>query len=134
MVLKELVGSGNGTYCFFLGDSLRLKDGVVISKIDFRVKRDGTGPGFLVLDIGGACLSIVEVRRHYGKLEIAATPLVTHSQRLQLFRLCKPGGSYRFDSRSEIPNVLPTLFLSHEPIEVWDVKRATAQQSGSLSK
>ncbi len=59
---------------FLGGTPVRLADGVEFSRIDLRLRREGTHPGFLVLDLQGRCVPLDEVRQHYADLRITGTP------------------------------------------------------------
>jgi hypothetical protein len=64
----------NDVFQFFKGEYIELTNGIAVSRVDLRIKRDGPHPGFLVLELQGTCVGIEEVRRHYRGLEITDTP------------------------------------------------------------
>lgn len=72
--LSETEEGGNDVFQIFKSDPVRLLDGVVIENVDLRIRRVGPDPGFLVLDIGGRCIKIDDVRTHYASLSITDRP------------------------------------------------------------
>lgn len=59
---------------YFKSVPVELDDGVLISNVDLRVKRTGEDPGFMVLEIEGACVTLKQVRSHYSTLTITGSP------------------------------------------------------------
>ena len=59
---------------FFRGKNIQLADQVIVQTVDLRVNHNRPTPGFLVLDIDGACISLEHVRTHYGNLKITGIP------------------------------------------------------------
>ena len=53
---------------------IELTDGVIISTVDLRLKRVGKDSGFLVLDIGGNCITTSQLMVKYDYLRITGTP------------------------------------------------------------
>jgi len=72
--LVETDEGGNDLLRFFKSNRVKLLDGVVIENVDLRIKRVGPDPGFLVLDTGGSCVTIEDVRLHYKNLRITDRP------------------------------------------------------------
>jgi hypothetical protein len=73
-VLTETDNTGNDVFQFYESPSLGLKDGVAITNVDLRIKRRGVHPGFMVLEIGGTCVTLKEARVHYSDLVITGSP------------------------------------------------------------
>jgi hypothetical protein len=60
---------------FYIGGPVELSDGVVIDKVDLRIRHKTGHPGFLVLDkFGGTCISLSAVRSHYHNLTVTEYP------------------------------------------------------------
>ncbi|MBB6589689.1 hypothetical protein LBW62_24790 [Ralstonia solanacearum] len=100
--LTETDEGGNDVFQFFKSSPVKLSDGVVIENIDLRIKRQGSHPGFMVLRLGGPCISLDMVRSHYSNLEVTDIPRgrsleesTTHSTLLQWGRL-----SFSFKERN----------------------------------
>ncbi|WP_240651252.1 MULTISPECIES: hypothetical protein [unclassified Variovorax] len=72
--LSDTHAEGGDVFRFFEGTPVRLGDGTELARIDLRIKREGPHPGFLVLELGGRCVPMAEVRQHYAKLEITGVP------------------------------------------------------------
>jgi hypothetical protein len=72
--LSEYDNPSNDVFRFYKGGRTTLANGVVISNVDLRIKRQGPHPGFLVLELQGTCVGVEEVRKHYSGLEITDTP------------------------------------------------------------
>ena len=109
--LNERVEPGNDSYRFFLGDYLGLKGNVMISKIDFGIRGDGAGPGFLVLHLEGVRIRVAEVRRHYNTLEITAAPRGHSLEEATVFSTMQSWGELSFGFKERNPECLAYLVL-----------------------
>ena len=74
ITLSEYDHPSNDAFRFFKGGRTGLANGVIISNVDLRLKREEGHPGFLVLELQGTCVDIKEVRQHFERLEITHTP------------------------------------------------------------
>ncbi|MCL2178181.1 MAG: hypothetical protein FWC28_07870 [Proteobacteria bacterium] len=72
--LTEAVNKSNKLFHFFKSPPVVLSGGVVISNVDLRIKREGSHPGFLVLEIGGACITLEQIQEKYSELQISQLP------------------------------------------------------------
>jgi hypothetical protein len=72
--LLESDERSNDVFQFFKGESIELMNGIAVSGVDLRIKREGPHPGFLVLGLQGSCIGLEEVRKYYSNLEITSTP------------------------------------------------------------
>ena len=72
--LSETKEGGNDVFQIYKSDPVTLPDGVVIENVDLRIRRVGPDPGFLVLDTGGRCIKIDDVRTHYASLSVTDRP------------------------------------------------------------
>lgn len=72
--LRDTEAPGSEVFRFFDGTPVQLGDGVEVSQIDLRIKREGSHPGFLVLNLTGHCVSLDEVRQRYKNLQIFGVP------------------------------------------------------------
>ncbi len=70
----ESDNTGNEAFHFYKSGRVALSSDVAIATIDLRIKRAGGHPGFLALQLEGACISLDEVREKYSKLEITDVP------------------------------------------------------------
>lgn len=106
--LTETDNTSNDVFQFLKSNRIELKDDVDISNIDLRIKRHGTHPGFMVLEIGGACITLEQVRNHYSALEITQSPrgsladVTSHSTRL-------PWGDLSFSFAESNPRCLSSI-------------------------
>lgn len=74
---------------FLEGDGVDFSQGSQLTKFDLRLGNDANDPGFMVLSIGGACVTLEQVRNHYSALTITGSPrgrslddVTTHSTEL----------------------------------------------------
>ena len=72
--LIERENPSNELFQFYRSNPIELMEGVKITNVDLRIKRSDAHPGFMVLNIDGACVTLNQVRAHYGGLEITDTP------------------------------------------------------------
>ncbi len=71
--LKEV--DQNSYTVFYTGGGVPLANGVLISTIDLRLGREvGDSYAFLSIGLSGGCVSLGDVRAHFGPLEITETP------------------------------------------------------------
>lgn len=94
--LAERVEPSNEVFRFFEAASVQLADGVVISNVDLRIKRAGAHPGFLVLSVGGTCVALDQIRRHYGGLEITQAPRGRSLDEATTYTSMQPWGEMSF--------------------------------------
>lgn len=66
--------SFNPYFSFYTAGGVALDQGVVIEKIDLRLRREPPDPGFLVLTFAGTCVNKAEVMRRYGGLSLTEYP------------------------------------------------------------
>jgi hypothetical protein len=59
---------------FFDAKDIKFADGGRISNVDLRLPTKAGHPGFLVLSIDGTCITLDDVRQHYGELAITDVP------------------------------------------------------------
>jgi hypothetical protein len=67
--LSEIDDAFNTPFYFFGSPPIPLAEGVVISNVDLRIKRGSNHPGFLVLEVGGSCITMEQIRTQYGELQ-----------------------------------------------------------------
>jgi len=110
--LNEPIYYGKDASRFFTSENLGLKNNVVVSKIDFRTKPDGAGPGFLVLNFEGACIGIAEIRHHYKTLEITASPRGNSLDEATNFSTIQHWGELSFGFKERRPECLAYVVLN----------------------
>jgi hypothetical protein len=74
---EKPLGSGNDLFHLFESQPVTLPDGVIISNVDLRIKREGDHPGFLVLEMDvtdGTGVTLEQVQAPYTKLTLTNTP------------------------------------------------------------
>jgi hypothetical protein len=72
--LSETGKGGNDLFHLYHSTPVALAQGAVIANVDLRIPRSGAHPGFMVIELDGACVSLAEVRRHYGDLVLSGVP------------------------------------------------------------
>jgi hypothetical protein len=100
---------GNEIFQFFKSDPVLLNDGSVILNIDLRIKRQGSHPGFLVLELGGTCVPLEEVRGHYGDLQITDTPHGHSLDEKTSYTAYLPWGELSFGFAERNPDCLASI-------------------------
>jgi hypothetical protein len=74
---EKPLGSGNDQFHLFESQPVTLADGVIISNVDLRIKREGDHPGFLVLEMdvtGGTGVTLEQVQEQYSELTLTSIP------------------------------------------------------------
>jgi len=72
--LEDTHNTGNTVYYFYKGGPIDLENGVSVSNIDLRIKKDGKRPSFISLNLSGTCISWEEVKLHYKNIKITGLP------------------------------------------------------------
>ena len=113
-LLSTRLSDKNSTpYTTFLeGSGPELKEGVTISHIDLRLKPSGTGPGFLVLDIGGACVTVDQVKAHHENLRVTGLPREGSPDEETYYSKILPWGKLSFGFKEENPRCLSSVVFS----------------------
>lgn len=98
---------------FYEGQSVKLNDGAVIEKIDLRIGLEDSHPGFLVLDLGGACLSLDNVQAHFKSTEITQIPTGRSVDEATVHTSTHSWGTLSFGFREKNPNCL--AYIAFDP-------------------
>lgn len=109
VTLVERKTFGSDINQFFKSDPVLLNDGSVILNIDLRLKRHGFDPGFLVLELGGTCVPLEEVRGHYGDLQITDTPHGHSLDEKTSYTAYLPWGELSFGFAERNPDCLASV-------------------------
>ncbi|MGF6957225.1 hypothetical protein [Paraburkholderia youngii] len=65
----------NAAFQFYVGGPAKMADGIVVGKVDLRVRHTGGHPGFLALGkLSGECVTLAMVRAHYSNLKLTDSP------------------------------------------------------------
>ncbi|MCT8180426.1 MULTISPECIES: hypothetical protein [unclassified Variovorax] len=72
--LAEASSADDEPFRFFEGGPIRLGDGVEISSVDLRIRREPGHPGFLVIELQGRCVPLEEVRARHQLLSLTGVP------------------------------------------------------------
>lgn len=91
---------------FLEGSAVQLTDGVVISNLDLRVRRQGSHPGFLVLELQGRCVAFSEVSHHYPELTLTEVPRGRSLDEATSYTAVLPWGGLSFGFRERNPDCL----------------------------
>jgi len=109
--LFEVDEPSNHLFHFFESPPMALTEGVVISGLDLRLKRGGGHPGFLALAIGGACVTLDQIRAHYEPLKLTDAP---HGHSLNeefVYSQSRPWGELSFGFAERNPKCLSSIAL-----------------------
>ncbi|MEJ8860113.1 hypothetical protein WKW79_36685 [Variovorax robiniae] len=107
------VESSNDVFHFYRGGDLPLREGIVISKVDLRIKRAGVHPGFLVVDLTGTCVPLESVQRHYARLERTGVPRGRSLEEATSYSSLESWGKLSFGFREKNPGCL--AFIAFDP-------------------
>ncbi|MDM0110636.1 hypothetical protein QTI66_00665 [Variovorax sp. J22R133] len=105
--------SNGGPFRFYRAGPIQLDEGVVLSKVDLRIKRTGVHPGFLVLEVGGACLPLAKVREQYGTMHVTGAPRGRSPDDATTYSSPEPWGHLSFGFRERSPDCL--AYIAFEP-------------------
>ena len=98
--------SGTTSWNFFEGPGPKLSEGAIISNIDLRLRLNSEGQGFLVLEIGGACVTIDQIKAHYENLRITGSPRGGSLNAQTYYSKTLPWGELSFGIKEENPRCL----------------------------
>jgi len=101
--------NANEYYDFFRSPPIHLAEGVVISDVDLRIRREGKDLGFLVLGIGGVCITEDQLKTHYSPLKIIGTPHGHSLEEATTFSPDLPWGKLFFGFKERNPDCLATV-------------------------
>jgi hypothetical protein len=107
--LFETDYTGNDVFRFYESNRVELTERVAISKVDLRIKRTGDHPGFMVLNIEGTCISLDEVRRHYGKMTITDHPRGRSPDEVTSHSAILDWGKLSFSFKERNPDCLSSI-------------------------
>ena len=109
--LMETDYTGNDVFHFYRSDPIRLSDGVTVSNIDLRIRRKGGHPGFMVLSIDKACVTLDKVRGNYADLQITETPRGSPDDETS-YSTMLPWGKLSFGFAERNPNCLVSIVFN----------------------
>lgn len=118
--LTETDEGGNDVFQFFQSNPVKLLDGVVIENVDLRIKRIGPNPGFLVLNTGGSCITIDDVRTHYKDLRITDRPRGRSLDEVTSHTTTLPWGDLSFSFKESNRKCLASVVLNPQKAETGD--------------
>lgn len=107
--LSERDNAPNNLYHLYGSEPVALADGVVVSNVDLRIKIVGPHPGFMVLNIAGACVTIEQVRSHYSALTITDTPRGHSINDVTSYTSEQPWGKVSFSFAERNPKCLSSV-------------------------
>ena len=110
--LFEVADDGNGILHLFKSPPVALAEGVVISDLDLRLKRQGGGTGFLVLHIGGDCVTLDQIRSHYEPLKLTNLPSSLSPDDGTVYSHPRPWGELSFGFAQRNPKCLASIIFS----------------------
>jgi hypothetical protein len=110
--LRETDNAGNDVFQFYESPPIELADGVVISNVDLRIKRTGEHPGFMVLEIGGQCVTLEKIRLRYGNVRMTDSPRGNFQYAKVHYTANLPWGSLSFGFLERSPDCLASVALS----------------------
>lgn len=88
--------SVNPYFSFHTAGGIALAEGVVIEKLDLRLRKESPHPGFLVLTLAGTCVTKAEVMRRYSGLNLTDYPRGRSLDEEAHFSRSEPWGTLSF--------------------------------------
>ena len=104
--------SQNAYFTFYAATELALSHGVVIEKIDLRIKKEQPHPGFLVLTLSGTCVPKSEVLGRYQGLELTGVPRGRSPDEEASYSRREPWGKLSFGFAEHTPGCLRTVVFN----------------------
>ena len=86
-----------------------LAEGVEISDVDLRIKRRGVDPGGLGLKIGGACITLDQIRVRYDQLKVTGHPRGGSLDEQWAYSQILPWGTVTFGFAERNPRCLASV-------------------------
>ena len=86
-----------------------LAEGVIISDVNLRIRRRGGHPGLLGLDIGGACITLEQIRVRYDQLKSTGHPRGGSLDEKWYYAQELPWGSLSFGFAERNPDCLASV-------------------------
>ena len=108
-VLTEKEDDFNKLFLFYKSAPIQLTEGLVISGVDLRIKREGGHPGFLVLAVEGACITPAQLREHYKELQITQVPRGRSLEEETTFTQTLPWGKLSFGFKERNRDCLASI-------------------------
>ncbi|NML33282.1 hypothetical protein HHL14_20890 [Paraburkholderia sp. G-4-1-8] len=99
----------NREFRFYIGGPVKLSDGMTISKVDLRIRHKPGHPGFLVLNLDGACTDLNAVREHYGDLKVTDRPRGISLDEVTSYSAVLQWGKLSFSFKERNPNCLSSV-------------------------
>lgn len=103
VTLADSANRSNHLFYLYGSAPVTLADGVVLANVDLRIRREAGHPGFMVLELGGACVPLAEVRRHYGELTITGVPRGHSEHETTAHTSYRPWGALTFSFAERQP-------------------------------
>lgn len=94
---------------YYESEPISLADSVVIEDVDLRVSRSGETPGFLVLGLGGACVSLSQVREHYRQADFSAPTYTQSPEEKKYYSADVSRGKLHFGFKQGYPDCLASI-------------------------
>lgn len=99
---------------FYESKAIPLAGGMVIEGVDLRLSRAGKTPGFLLLPLKGAYVSLAQVRRQYGDLPLTDSPMGHSVMEKHVYTASLPRMNVGFGFQGGAPGLLGERQLSSE--------------------
>lgn len=109
VTLAETGNRSNALFYLYGGGPATLADGVVVTNVDLRIRRDGGHPGFMVLELAGQCVTLAQVRNRYGKLRLSGVPRGHSIHDTTAHSSDRPWGTLTFSFAERHPDCLASI-------------------------
>ncbi|WP_431112986.1 hypothetical protein [Variovorax paradoxus] len=113
--LRPVEQPANPLFDFFDGAGLELQGGLIVSRVDLRIKKEDRGVGLLVLNLDGACIGLDDVRARHESLAITGLPRGGSAEEAMTFTSSQAWGKISFGFKERRPKCLAYVVLDTVP-------------------
>ncbi|MCC8397431.1 hypothetical protein LJ656_33245 [Paraburkholderia sp. MMS20-SJTR3] len=107
----------NTAFQFYIAGPIRLSDDTTISRVDLRIRHKAGHPGFLVLNLEGACVGLETVRAHYSDLKVTDRPRGRSLDEVTSYTATLQWGELSFSFKERNPTCLWSLAFDPTVVE-----------------
>ncbi|MCC8397432.1 hypothetical protein LJ656_33250 [Paraburkholderia sp. MMS20-SJTR3] len=111
----------NTAFQFYMGGPIPLSNGMLISKVDLRIRHKPGHPGFLVLNLDVTCTELAEVRAHYSDLRVTDRPRGISLDEVTSYSTELQWGKLSFSFKERNPKCLSSVAFKPTLIETGSV-------------
>lgn len=103
------------TTSFQAEHAIPLQQDLQITAVDLRQSLEKSTPAFLALHLGGGCVTLAQVREHFGQLTLAQVPRGRSFDETTAYNTSYAWGTLWFSFKVSRPDCLATIALHPKP-------------------